>query len=314
MFLVVLASNFTGYLLPWDQLAFWAITICTGMLEYIPFVGKALQQIIRGGSDIGPVTLSIFFAIHTALIPACLIILMPFHFWRIRKAKGLVVPRTPDEDPADGAESVATIPNLLLRELVVAVVLIAVVMTVSVIFNAPLETKANPGLSPNPTKAPWYFAGFQELLLHFHPLFALFIIPVLMLIALVGIPYLNYQTETAGVWFASHRGRRMAVAAALTAFIITPIGIIADEFIIDFAAWMPDLSAVVGNGILPAAFVLAGITVFYWLVKKKYTATNNESIQSVFVLLAAAFIILTITGIWFRGTGMALMWPWEIAN
>jgi hypothetical protein len=79
--------------------------------------------------------------------------------------------------------------------------------------------------------------------------------------------------------------------------------------VIDFADWFPGLSLVVSNGILPAAFVLAGIIVFYWLVKKKYAATNNESIQSVFVLLVVAFIILTITGIWFRGKGMALIWP-----
>jgi hypothetical protein len=130
-----------------------------------------------------------------------------------------------------------------------------------------------------------------------------------MLIALVSIPYLNYQTETAGVWFASHRGRRMTAVAALTAVIITPIGIIADEFVIDFAAWTPGLSSIVSNGILPSAFVLAVIIMFYRLVKKKYAATNNESIQSVFVLLMVAFIILTIVGIWFRGKGMALMWP-----
>ena len=61
MFLLVLGSNFTGYLLPWDQLAFWAITICTGMLEYIPGIGIGLQKMIRGGGEIGPTTLSIFF-------------------------------------------------------------------------------------------------------------------------------------------------------------------------------------------------------------------------------------------------------------
>jgi len=309
MFLAVLTSNITGYLLPWDQLAFWAITICTGMLEYIPGIGQWLQSLIRGGSDIGPATLSIFFAIHTAVIPASLLILMPFHFWRVRKASGLVIPRAPDGDPSSRGDSVPTIPNLILRELVVAVVLIAFIMFVSVVFNAPLGAKANPGLSPNPTKAPWYFAGIQELFLHFHPLFALFIIPLLMLIALVSIPYFNYQTETAGVWFASHRGRRMAVLAAATAIVVTPIGIILDEFVIDFEAWLPGLSPVVRGGILPAAFVLAGIIIFYWLVKKKHAATTNESIQSVFVLLTSAFIILTITGIWFRGVGMALMWP-----
>jgi quinol-cytochrome oxidoreductase complex cytochrome b subunit len=309
MFMAVLTSNITGYLLPWDQLAFWAITICTGMLEYIPVIGEWLQKLIRGGNEIGPATLSIFFAIHTAIIPAGLLILMPWHFWRVRKAGGLVIPRRPDEDEGNEDKKVSTIPNLILREIVVALVLIAVIMAISVIFNAPLEAKANPGLSPNPTKAPWYFAGFQELLLHFHPLFALFIIPVSILIALVSIPYLNYQTDTAGVWFASHRGRRISAVAALTAVIITPIGIIADEFVIDFAAWIPGLPSVFSNGILPAVFVLASIIVFYWLVKKKYAATNNESIQSVFVLLVVAFIILTITGIWFRGKGMALIWP-----
>ena len=309
MFLAVLTSNITGYLLPWDQLAFWAVTICTAMLEYVPGIGEWLQGLVRGGSDIGPATLSIFFAIHTAIIPACLIVLMPWHFWRVRKAGGLVIPRRPDGDEGSKDEKVPVIPNLILREIVVALVLIAVIMVLSVGFNAPLEAKANPGLSPNPTKAPWYFAGIQELLLHFHPLFALFIIPVFMLIALVSIPYLNYQTDTAGVWFASQRGRHMTVAAALTAVIITPLGIIADEFVIDFAAWAPGLSSVVSNGILPAAIILAGITLFYWLVKKKYAATNNESIQSVFALFLFAFIILTVTGIWFRGKGMALIWP-----
>jgi quinol-cytochrome oxidoreductase complex cytochrome b subunit len=309
MFLAVLTSNITGYLLPWDQLSFWAITICTGMLEYIPGIGKWLQKLIRGGDDIGPATLSIFFAIHTAIIPACLIILMPWHFWRVRKAGGLVIPRKPDQEQGNKNEKVPTIPNLILREIVVAVVLIAAIMVISVVFDAPLGAKANPGLSPNPTKAPWYFAGIQEQLLHFHPFFALFIIPVFMLVALASIPYINYQAETAGMWFTSLKGRRMAVVATLVAITITPIGIIANEFVIDFAAWLPGLSSVVSNGILPAFFVLSGIIMFYWLMKKKYEATNKEGIQSVFVLLVVAFIILTIVGIWFRGKGMALVWP-----
>ena len=154
MFLAVLTSNITGYLLPWDQLAFWAITICTGMLEYIPGIGEWLQGLVRGGSDIGPATLSIFFAIHTAIIPACLLILMPFHFWRVRKAGGLVIPRRPDEEESSKDEKAPTIPDLILREIVVALVLIAVIMVISVLFNASLGAKANPGLSPNPTKAP----------------------------------------------------------------------------------------------------------------------------------------------------------------
>jgi quinol-cytochrome oxidoreductase complex cytochrome b subunit len=309
MFLAVLTSNITGYLLPWDQLAFWAITICTGMLEYIPGIGEWLQGLVRGGSDIGPATLSIFFAIHTAVIPTCLLVLMPFHFWRVRKAGGLVIPRRPDEEESSEDEKAPTIPNLILREIVVALVVIAFIMVISVIFNASLGAKANPGLSPNPTKAPWYFAGFQELLLHFHPLFALFIIPILMMMALISIPYFNYEANTAGVWFASLKGRRMAGAAALVAIIVTPIGIIADEFIIDFTAWLPNISGEISNGLIPFALMFTLTILFYKVMKKKFLSNNNEALQSVFVLLVVAFIILTITGIWFRGKGMALMWP-----
>jgi hypothetical protein len=234
---------------------------------------------------------------------------MPFHFWRVRKSKGLVIPRTPQEDPADRGESVATIPNLIIRELAVAAVLIALIMVVSVLFNAPLEAKANPGLSPNPTKAPWYFAGLQELLLHFHPLFAVLIIPVVTVTVLFFLPYIRYDADTAGVWFASLRGRRTAIVAVVFGLIATPPAIIADEFVIDFAAWMPGAPAVISNGLLPAALTLAGIIGFYGFMKRYYAANNNEAIQSVFVLLLIAFIILTITCIWFRGSGMALTWP-----
>ena len=309
MFLAVLTSNITGYLLPWDQLAYWAITVCTGMLDYLPGIGNWLQMLVRGGNEIGPDTLSIFFAIHTAVIPAGLLILMPFHFWRVRKAGGLVVPRKPEEDPDNRGDSVPTIPNLILREIVVALVLIAVIMLVSVIFNAPLDAKANPGLSPNPTKAPWYFAGVQELLLHVHPLFALFIIPVLLIIILFGIPYFTYQTDTAGVWFASLKGRKMAFWAALVAVIVTPLAIVADEFIIDFQAWLPNFSIEISDGLIPFALMLAATFLFYKVIRAKFSSNNNEALQAVFVLFVVAFIILTITGIWFRGQGMALMWP-----
>jgi quinol-cytochrome oxidoreductase complex cytochrome b subunit len=309
MFLAVLTSNITGYLLPWDQLAFWAITVCTGMLEYLPGIGSWLQNLVRGGSEIGPATLSIFFAIHTAVMPAGLLILMPFHFWRVRKAGGLVVPRTPAENPSNRGDSVPTIPNLILRELVVALVLIAVIMFISAIFNAPLGAEANPGLSPNPTKAPWYFAGVQELLLHVHPLFAIFIIPLLMIIVLFSIPYINYQTDTAGVWFASLKGRTMAVWSAVVAVIVTPLGIVLDEFVIDFSAWLPDIPGEISDGLIPFALVITAALLFYKLIKTKFSSNNNEALQSVFVLLVVAFIILTITGIWFRGQGMALIWP-----
>jgi quinol-cytochrome oxidoreductase complex cytochrome b subunit len=312
LFLTVLMSNFTGYLLPWDQLSFWAITICTGMLEYIPGAGLWLQAVTRGGPEVGPATLSNFYALHTAILPVFFIIFIPFHFWRIRKAGGLVIPRTPDENPENRGETIPAIPNLLLRELVAALVLIATVLMVSVLFDSPLESKANPGLSPNPTKAPWYFMGFQEILLHFHPLFAFLIIPVIMIFALICIPYFHYPLSTAGVWFTSATGRRAAIRAAVAAMITAPAGILADEYILDFSGWMPGLSPAVSNGLIPFVIVLFGFGFFYLLMNRRLALNKNESIQMIFIFFLTAFVILTLTGVWFRGPGMRLLWPWAV--
>jgi len=278
LFFLIIISNFTGYLLPWDQLAFWAITICTSMFEYIPGVGMWLQKLIRGGAEIGPESLKTF--LRDKSEPA------------VRK--------------------VPTVPDLILRELVVALVLIAFILVFSIIFNAPLEDKANPGLSPNPAKAPWYFLGMQELLLHFHPLFAVFIIPIFVIGFLILLPYFKYDSDVTGFWFISQKGRRMAMVSAFCAVIAMPTWIIADEFFIDFTAWLPGPPTVISNGLLPVVIVAVVVIGFYLLIKKKYAATKNEALQAVFVLLLVSFIILTLTGIWFRGQGMALSWPWQV--
>ena len=309
LFFLVLISNFTGYLLPWDQLAFWAVSICTGMLEYLPGLGVWLQKLIRGGEEVGQATLAIFFTVHVVVVPLCLFLLMPFHFWRVRKAGGVVVARSSVPDSEGKEKYISTVPNLVIRELVVGLVLIAFIMVCSLIFNAPLETQANPGLSPNPTKAPWYFVGLQELFLHFHPLFAAWIIPVLIIGALIALPYLRYEIKNEGQWFQTHNGRRMGIVAAVTALILTPLIILGGEFMIHFTTWLPKIPGVVTNGLFPFILILAAIAGFYVLVKKKFAASNNEATQTVFILLLVSFVILTVIGYWFRGPGMALVWP-----
>jgi quinol-cytochrome oxidoreductase complex cytochrome b subunit len=309
LFFLILISNFTGYLLPWDQLAFWAITICTGMLEYLPGLGLWLQNMIRGGEDVGQATLSIFFTIHVVIVPLCLFLLMPFHFWRVRKVGGVVVPRSSVNDSEEKNIYVSTVPNLVIRELVVGLVLIAFVMVFSLIFDAPLEAKANPGLSPNPTKAPWYFIGLQELFLHFHPLFAVWIIPILVVCSLIILPYLKFDSDMAGYWFHSPKGRQMGVFAVVTALVVTPLIVFISDFFVDFIAWLPRIPGFVTGGLLPLTLVLVSIIAFYIAVKKAYSASNNEAIQSVFILLLSSFVILAIIGYWFRGPGMALIWP-----
>jgi len=308
---LVLAANFTGYLLPWDQLSYWAITICTGMIEYLPWLGPRLQKWVRGGAEIGPRTLLIFFTMHTALIPVLLVTAMPFHFWRVRKAGGVVVPPPPDGVDEDRPARVSSVPHLVLRELVAGLALIAFVMVLAVSFNAPLAGEANPGMSPDPAKAPWYFLGLQELLFHFHPLFAVLVIPLALVLGLLLIPYVRYDSIAPGTWFQTANGRRTGLIAAVTGLVATPLAVVIDDQLLRFADWMPGLPNALSEGLLPVTLVLLAIAGFRFWLNKRCRPTRTEMAQALFILLLAAFIVLTVTGIWFRGSGMALCWPWD---
>jgi len=308
----VLVSNFTGYLLPWDQLSYWAVTIVTGMAGYVPVVGDWLRGVLRGGSEIGPATLVGYYAVHTTLMPVLIVVLMGLHFWRVRTSGGVVVPRRPGEEQTRPADFVTTLPNLLLRELSVALVLIALVMVVSVVFNAPLGEAANPGMSPDPARAPWYFVGIQELLHHFDPLFALVVFPLAAMGGLLLIPYIRYEQDSSGVVMMSYRARRLGLVAALLAAIGTTLLIVADEYWLDFPALLPAVPPVVSNGVIPAGFLLAALGGFYAYVRRRRHASKDEAVQSIFILLFVAWLILTATGAWFRGSGMTLVWPWRM--
>lgn len=305
----VLASNFTGYLLPWDQLSYWAVTVSTAMAAYVPFIGGWLEGFMRGGPEVGRATLIIFYALHTTLAPVALFVLMGFHFFRVRKARGVVVPRGEGEAPDPNPERVLAAPHLLLREAAVALILIAAVLVTAALAPAPLGEAANPGMSPNPAKAPWYFMGLQELLLHFHPVVAVVVIPVAAAMALAVLPYLGTEEETGGVWFISAVGRRAAVWAVLTAVVLTPAWILLDEFVVDWGAWLPMLPPLVSEGVIPAAIGTGLLLGVFRGVRRFLGASRSEAVQSVFVFTLVAFLILTGTGVWLRGPGMALVLP-----
>jgi len=92
LFGLTLLSSFTGYLLPWDQLAFWAITVGTSIAGYAPFIGKAIKFILLGDATVGQEALLRFYVLHVAVLPLVLTIFVAVHFWRIRKDGGLAKP------------------------------------------------------------------------------------------------------------------------------------------------------------------------------------------------------------------------------
>ena len=233
--------------------------------------------------------------------------LLALHFWLVRKAGGVVLPRREPGEPSAREELVSASPALTLREGVFGLVVIAVVMLTSAGVDAPLLAQANPGVSPNPAKAPWYFMGVQELLVHVHPLFAM-LVPLLALALLASLPSLAGNARASGHWFESPRGARLALKAGAAGAALAAAVVLADEALRRRPPALPGLPALVRGGLLPALVAIAAAGVA--LLSQRRGASRVEVIQTVFTFSAAAFAAWTVTGVLFRGPGMALAWPW----
>jgi quinol-cytochrome oxidoreductase complex cytochrome b subunit len=306
LLLLVVLSNFTGYLLPWDQLAYWAVTVATSLLSYIPLAGEPIRKALLGGAEAGQPTLTNFFNLHTGVIPLLIIALMAWHFWRIRRAGGVIVAERGKESPM-----VDTRPHLLNREFVVAVTLLAAIFIISSLFDAPLRERANPAFSPNPAKAPWYFMGLQELLIHFHPVFAVFVLPATVLTAAVYMPYVKSSDTNHGIWFLSGNGISSAKATVATGTIFTVLFITLSEVLPDPEALLPGVPPLLTTGLIPFLIMASTMWLFLKSLRMRLSLNRSELIQSVIVLMVASYAVLTVTGIFFRGEGMNLVWPWN---
>jgi len=298
----VLANNFTGYLLPWDQLAYWAVTISTAMLGYLPLIGGTLQQVRAEGrrSALRPWSASTPSTPRSSSGADCA---HGLPLLAVRRAGGVVEP------PAapGGAEGDETkrlfLPDLLLREVVQALVIVAVVIVLAALFGAPLGERANPGMSTNPAKAPWYFMGFQELLIHLHRCSPCWCSRCSPVSASCCCPT-SVRTTSRPAAGSVGDGRRTAALAAAAALVVTPILVIADELL---------------AGDLPASSGAACCRSSWQWVQcgarsgspdgATARATTRRCRRG--VLLAVAFAVLTLIGVSFRGEGMALVWPWQ---
>ncbi len=235
LLLLTLGLSFTGYLLPWDQLAYWAITVGTNIGSYAPLVGGKLRELLLGGHTVGEAALLRFYVLHVAVLPSLVILFTIVHFWRVRKDGGLsrpiwklkpqktealvtigapaavaplqVTAASKDKTyglmevvtgkpifetvtPEEEEDTVFSYPYAFVREAVALMATVTTIMAISLFFKAPLEEMANPAVTPNPAKAPWYFLGLQELVSH-SALLGGVVVPALMVIALIAIPYID---------------------------------------------------------------------------------------------------------------------------
>ena len=97
LLILTLGASFTGYLLPWDQLAFWAITVGTSVAGYEPMFGKLIQKLLLGGAEVGQASLTRFYGLHVMVIPGLLLLIISLHLWRVRKDGGLAANEVKDE-------------------------------------------------------------------------------------------------------------------------------------------------------------------------------------------------------------------------
>ncbi len=166
LLLLTLFLAFTGYLLPWDQLALWAVTVASNIGRTTPLIGEFAYRLLAGGTVIDQPALIRFYTFHCVAVPVITMALISYHLWRVRKDGGLAGAehvKTAGEEQSDTLRVPAS-PTIPKRFLVVALGTWIVVLIASLLFRAPLLEPADSSWTPNPAKAPWYFLWLQELI------------------------------------------------------------------------------------------------------------------------------------------------------
>ena len=188
-------------------------------------------------------------------------------------------------------------PHVILRETIAFQVLTIVLVVLALFWDAPLEQLANPLLTPNPAKAPWYFLGLQELLHYFPPLVAGVLLPTLVVLGLVVIPYFDVNIEGEPLW--AHRSpRRLQIYVGVFAVLFVLLAL--------YDAW---------TVLVPTALVGALGLVPY------FHPTSDSRFQKflgsrplpwwVMTWFIAVALTLTAVGTFFRGPGWSWVWPWR---
>lgn len=262
MLLLTLFLSFTGYLLPWDQLAYWAVTVGTNIASSIPWIGPDVRELLIGGRTIEQPTLIRFYVLHVIALPGLLGLLFAYHMWRVRKDGGLaradreetlpvavpVVPsatktytllgvargtaptvRTQSVEAPD--RTVNAVPDLVRRSAIVVLGCFALLGILALFIPSPLEEPANPLVTPNPAKAPWYFLWLQEVVTDTTVHIGSFtlngaflggvLLPGFLVALLTAWPWLDKSPGSlAGLWFPKSRRRQNLVFLVLVLAIV----------------------------------------------------------------------------------------------
>jgi ubiquinol-cytochrome c reductase cytochrome b subunit len=211
LLMVTLGFGFTGYLLPWDQRAYWATVVGTEIAGGIPLIGDTILVLLRGGPDVTGDTMSRFFGIHVLVLPIALAVLLAGHLVLVHQL-GLANPERPEPrvmtPEVENEPQRPFFPHYIVDELMAWYVLLAILVVLASVFPAGLEEQANPLVTPEHTKPEWYYLGVYQLLKVIPIKVVGIMVPIVGVALLMVWPFLDRNPEVV------MRRRKVAVAGA----------------------------------------------------------------------------------------------------
>jgi len=208
-----------------------------------------------------------------------------------------------DRAPED---TVLTWQSVLIAEGVVFMGVFALMLILSMLFDAPLKEIANPAVPENPAKAPWYFLGLQELV-SYSAFVGGILVPGIVLFGLALVPYLDKEKGHVGVWFSGAQGRSVAIKSAVFAFVFN-VALVA--FTVQFGwlrNWIPDIPQLVIIAFNPGTVIVAGVIVWSIAVVRS-TGSRRMGAIAVFTFFLVGFAVLTYVATFLRGPNWDFFW------
>ena len=318
MLVVVLLMSFSGYLLPWDQLAYWAVTIGSNIaasarevtdligITHAFDIGGFLKRMLIGSEVVGQPALTRFFTLHVFFLPVTLLVLTGVHIWRIRKDGGLSKPGESITPSMEGTEKWLTWPLMLWIELGVFLFLLATLLLLSLAIDAPLLEQANPSHPENPAKSPWYFLGIQEMVAY-SAFTGGILVPVFYLAFLISLPYTDKEEKYTGQWFSGQKG----LGITLKSVLFSGIALIIILWVYIDLGWLRDWFPGISQWwilVFNPASISSLVFILYSIWIKRKTSSTRMAAIALFTVTLTGIIIFTIIGIWFRGPDWNFFW------
>ncbi len=246
---ITLIFSYSGYLLVWDQIAYWAITIGSSMAETVPLIGSQLILLLRGAPEVGAAGLLRFYTAHVIILPIAAVCMFGVHYYKVVRQGFSKPPALEEELEGKREERVPFLPDIFVREaLWVVIGVLILVVTSAFLWNGPLEDHANPYVTPMHATAPWYFLWVQGLIKlpnFFGPIEGKFVwgvlVPTIVFGLIFVLPYIDRNPKRR--WqdrkLALGIGGIAAIALVILTYMGTPnYGLAtppADEIILEFA-------------------------------------------------------------------------------